>query len=92
LSYYYNNSERYTSAFTAMPENPASPLRIRSLMPDGFIRTILEATGCKQRSTISDVVLLEQTSSKYWPAVEAVAKANNPEGFAQWQAAHAVAA
>lgn len=75
-----------------MPEKLATPPSIRSLMPDGFIRTILNATGCKQRATISDVVVLEQTNSKYWPAVEALAKETNPTGFALWEAAHAQAA
>ena len=72
-----------------MHENPqpAGP-SIRDLMPQGFLRILLASTGCKQRATISDVVLLESTASKYWPAVEALAKETNPEGFAQWEAAH----
>ena len=61
---------------------------IRDLMPAGFLRTLLGRTKCKQRATISDVVLLEATASKYWPAVEALAKETNPEGFAQWEAAN----
>lgn len=65
---------------------------IRSLMPEGFLRMLLNRTGCKQRATISDVVLLEATTSKYWPAVEALAKETNAEGFAQWEASHAQAA
>lgn len=75
-----------------MPENPASAPAIRTLMPEGFIRTLALRTGCKQRATISTVVSLEATNSKYWPAVEALAREHNPEGFAQWEAAHAVAA
>lgn len=70
-----------------MHENSASTPSMRSLMPEGFLRKLLTATGCKQRSTMSDVVLLEQTSSKYWPAVTALARATNPEGFALWLAA-----
>ena len=65
---------------------------IRELMPSGFLRTLLLRTGCKQRATISDVVLLEQTTSKYWPAIEALAKETDAPGFAQWEAAHAQAA
>lgn len=72
-----------------MHENPITTPSMRELMPDGFIRTLLNTTGCKQRSTISDVVLLEQTTSKYWPAVLALAEATNPSGFARWEAAHA---
>lgn len=63
---------------------------IRELMPPGFLRTLLDRTGCKQRATISDVVLLEQASSKYWPAVEKLARETNPEGFAAWEAAREV--
>jgi hypothetical protein len=48
----------------------------------------LQRTGCKQRATISDVVLLEQTTSKYWPATAQLARETNPAGFAQWEAAH----
>lgn len=65
---------------------------IRALMPSGFLRTLLQRTGCKQRATISDVVLVEATTSKYWPAVEELARETNPEGFAEWEAAHAQAA
>lgn len=65
---------------------------IRDLMPNGFLRTLLARTGCKQRATISDVVLVEATTSKYWPAVEKLARETNPEGFAQWEASHAQAA
>jgi hypothetical protein len=68
----------------ANPQN-ATP-SIRELMPQGFLRTLLLRTGCKQRATISDVVLLEQTTSKYWPAIETLAKETKPEGFAQWEA------
>jgi hypothetical protein len=66
---------------------PPTP-SIRSLMPEGFLRTLLARTKCKQKTTISDVVLQQSTSSKYWPAVEALAKETNPEGFAKWEAAH----
>ena len=75
-----------------MLENSASTPAIRTLMPEGFIRTLALRTGCKQRATISNVVSLEATSSKYWPAVEALAKETNADGFAQWEAAHAATA
>jgi hypothetical protein len=76
-----------------MHANTQTPaLSIREMMPTGFLRTLLNRTGCKQRATISDVVLLEATASKYWPAVETLARETNPEGFAQWEAAHAHAA
>jgi hypothetical protein len=73
-----------------MPENmPQTAPTMRALMPEGFTRILMQGTGCRQRATISDVVVLEQTTSKYWPAVEQLAKETNPEGFAQWQAAKA---
>jgi hypothetical protein len=76
-----------------MHANPqTTPPSIRELMPSGFLRMLSVRTGCKQRATISDVVLLEQTTSKYWAAVETLAKETNPEGFALWEASHAQAA
>lgn len=69
----------------AKPEIPT--ISIRTLMPAGFLRILLDRTGCKQRATISDVVLLEQTTSKYWPSVEALARETDPEGYTRWEAA-----
>lgn len=65
---------------------------MRELMPDGFLGTLADRTGCKSVPDLSQIVLRERTTSKYWPAVEALAKQTNPEGFARWQAAHALAA
>lgn len=76
---------------TQMPMHPSpdNVPSLRDLMPSGFTRELMRRTRCKQRQTISDVVLGEQTGSKYWPAVEQLARETNPEGFAQWQAAQA---
>jgi len=60
---------------------------IRDLMPEGFTRTLQARTGCKQKSTVADVVMSESTRSKYWPAVLQLAEETNPDGFARWQAA-----
>ncbi|WP_400190717.1 hypothetical protein [Hymenobacter sp. B81] len=56
------------------------------MMPDGFIKRLSQLTGCKYPGTLSSVVNLENTTSKYWPAVETLARETNPAGFAQWQA------
>ncbi|GAA3940755.1 hypothetical protein [Hymenobacter algoricola] len=71
-----------------MDTQTAAP-SIRSLMPEGFLKKLADLTGCRQRATLSGVVTYEATASKYWPAVEALARETNPAGFAQWQAAQA---
>lgn len=63
--------------------------RIRACMPDGYLATLAQRTGCTQKQTISDVVRYESKNSKYWPAVEQLAKETDPAGFAAWQAANA---
>lgn len=65
---------------------------MRALMPAGFLGTLADRTGCTSVPDLSQIVLRERTSSKHWPAVEALARETNPEGFAQWEKAHAVAA
>lgn len=60
---------------------------IRDLMPDNYTVTLAAQTGCKNVSNLSQIVRLEHTKSKYWPAVEALAKATNPHGFLLWKAA-----
>jgi hypothetical protein len=62
-------------------------VRIRDLMPDGFLFTLIERTGCKQKQTISDVVRFEASGSRYWAAVLQLAEETDPEGFARWKAA-----
>ena len=65
------------------------PPKIRDLMPDIYTVTLSAQTGCKNVSNLSQIVRLEHTKSKYWPAVEALAKATNPHGFLLWKAAQA---
>lgn len=60
--------------------NPMTP--IRELMPDLFLRTIMDQvktdTGkSPQMATISDVVSNERFTSKYWPYIEKLAMENN---------------
>jgi|GEM_PF-5144088 len=69
-----------------MDTQTAAP-SIRSLMPEGFLKKLADLTGCRQRATLSGVVTYEASNSKYWPAVETLARETNPEGFAQWRAA-----
>ena len=61
---------------------------IKDLMPPRYVHELQQRTGCKQRQTIWEVVKQQVTGSKYWAAVIQLAKETNPEGFAQWQAAH----
>lgn len=63
------------------------PPRIRDLMPDSYTVALSAQTGCKNVSNLSQIVRLEHTNSKYWPAVEALACKTNPAGFAAWRAA-----
>lgn len=71
-----------------MATNP----KMRELMPDGFLGMLADRTGCKSVPDLSQIVLRERTTSKYWPAVLALALETNPAGYAAWEAAHAVAA
>jgi hypothetical protein len=57
-------------------------------MPAGFSRTLVERTGCKQKQTMSDVVLSENPRAKYWPAVLQLAEETDPTAYAAWAAAN----
>ncbi len=61
--------------------------KMRELMPPGFLGTLADRTHCTSVPDLSQIVLRERTSSKYWPAVEQLARETNPAGFARWQAA-----
>ncbi|SNC62440.1 hypothetical protein SAMN06265337_0670 [Hymenobacter gelipurpurascens] len=75
-----------------MEPNPTPTMR--ELMPTGFIKELARRTGCKSASQLSGVISLENTGSRLWPAIEALAEETNPDGFARWQHAqqHATAA
>ncbi len=75
-----------------MHENTAPALRIRDLMPRGFVGLLVKATGITDPAAISKLVNLEQTTYTGWSAVVKLAQETNPQGFAQWEAAHQVAA
>ena len=69
----------------------ATAPKMRDLMPAGFLGTLADRTNCTSVPDLSQIVLRERLSSKYWPAVEQLARETNPAGFAQWQAAKAAA-
>lgn len=62
---------------------------MRELMPDGFLPLLCKRTGTANLSNMSQVVSLENTRSKAWPAVLQLAKETNPAGLAKWESAHA---
>jgi hypothetical protein len=68
-------------------QTTSSPLRIRSLMPEGYLARLSDLTGVRTIPNLSQIVRYEQQSSKHWPAVESLARQTNPEGFAAWKAA-----
>jgi hypothetical protein len=70
-----------------MEKPKKDPPCMRDLMPENYTVTLAAQTGCKNVSNLSQIVRLEHTKSKYWPAVEALAKATNPHGFLLWKAA-----
>jgi hypothetical protein len=70
----------------------ATSPKMRELMPSGFLGILADRTGCTSVPDLSQIVLRERKTSKYWPQVEKLAQETNPEGFAQWQAVHALAA
>ena len=70
-----------------MKNNPPPP-GIRNLMPEGFLGILADRTGCTSMPDLSQIVLRERSTSKYWPAVLALAEATNPQGYAAWVAAN----
>jgi len=57
-------------------------------MPINYTVELARRTGCKNISNLSQIVRLEHTASKYWPAVEQLARETNPTGYATWAATH----
>ena len=64
------------------------PETLRELMPHGYTRKLMKATGCLQRQSMCDLVLTENPRAKYWPAALELAEQTDPEGYALWAAAH----
>ena len=70
-------------------KNPLKPpTSIRDLMPDNYTVELAKRTESKNVSNLSQIVRLEHTRSKYWPAVLALAQETNPTGYATWAAAN----
>jgi hypothetical protein len=67
-------------------KNPV--LSIRDLMPANYTVELARRTGCKNISNLSQIVRLEHTASKYWSAVEELARETNPTGYTAWAAAN----
>jgi len=68
------------------PKN--APASFRDLMPDNYTVELSARTGCKNVSNLSQIVRLEHTNSKYWPAAVELARKTNPARFAAWAAAN----
>jgi hypothetical protein len=71
-----------------MEQQKKIPLSIRELMPGNYTVELAKLTGSKNLSNLSQIVRLEHSASKYWPAVLALAEATNPEGYTAWAAAN----
>ena len=69
-----------------MPQPPPPP--IRDLMPENYTVILAKRTNCKNVSNLSQIVRLEHTTSKYWPAVLALAEETNPQAYAAWASAN----
>ncbi len=67
-------------------KNNQAPPKLRQLMPEGFLGTLADRTGCTSVPDLSQIVLRERSNSKYWPAVLALAQQTNPQGYAAWAA------
>jgi hypothetical protein len=62
---------------------------MRELMPAGFLPLLCKRTKSSNLSNMSQVVSLENSNSRFWPAVLQLARETNPEGFARWESAQA---
>jgi hypothetical protein len=64
------------------------PTGIRDLMPEGYLAQLMATTGSRSYSNLAQIVRTQHYTSKYWPAVLALAEATNPTGYAAWAAAN----
>jgi hypothetical protein len=69
-------------------KNNQAPPGIRNLMPEGFLGTLADRTGCTAMPDLSQIVLRQRSRSKYWSAVLQLAQETNPEGYTAWAAAN----
>jgi hypothetical protein len=82
-----NNSRKVQPTFL-MENLKKPPTGIRDLMPEGYLSQLMDRTGSRSYSNLAQIVRTQHYTSKYWPAVLALAKATNPEGYAAWVAAN----
>lgn len=73
---------------TFLMETLKKPPTIRDLMPESYLGQLVASTGCKNYSNLAKIVRYEHTTSKFWPAVLALAEAAKPEAYAAWAAAN----
>lgn len=71
-----------------MVQSKKPVVSIRDLMPSNYTVELARRTGCKNISNLSQIVRLEHTASKYWLAVEQLARETDPAGYATWVAAN----
>ncbi|TPG66097.1 hypothetical protein EAH73_12060 [Hymenobacter nivis] len=57
-------------------------------MPEGYLAQLMDRTKCMSYANLSQLVRNQHHTSKYWPAILALAEETNPEGFAAWAAAN----
>lgn len=67
-------------------ENEKKPPTISDLMPEGYLAQLVASTGCKNYSNLAKIVRYEHHTSKFWPAVLALAEATDPQAYAAWVA------
>jgi hypothetical protein len=65
-------------------EKAIPPPKIRDLMPQGYLAQLVDRTGCASYSNLAQLVRNQHSTSKYWPAVLALAEVTNPQGYAAW--------
>jgi hypothetical protein len=69
-------------------EKATPPLKIRDLMPEGYLAILVDLTGCMSYSNLAQIVRNQFFKSKYWPAILKLAEETNPQGYALWAAAN----
>jgi hypothetical protein len=82
-----NNSRKVQHPFL-MENLKKLPTTIRDLMPEGYLAQLMATTGSRSYSNLAQIVRTQHYTSKYWPAVLALAEATNPVGYAAWAAAN----
>lgn len=69
-------------------ETPENSPTMKQVLGRGWFKPLAQLSGQKDSGTLSRLVNLEYSTSKYWPAVLEYAQQVNPEGYALWAAAN----